>query len=83
MLHRIKGVLRVACDVTNPLWSNGLESAIFGPQKELRNGEGTRREGASPLRQVSKTFDHADRLYPGTERPEEWDLRSHLRKCGS
>ena len=31
-----------------------------------RNGEGTRR-GASPLRRLSKeTFDHADRLYPGT-----------------
>ena len=59
---------RVACDVTNPLCGPMGSSAIYGPQK-----------GATPemvkeldeallhYAELSKeTFDHADRLYPGT-----------------
>lgn len=59
---------RVACDVTNPLCGPMGSSAIYGPQK-----------GATPemvkeldeallhYAELSKeTFDHANRLYPGT-----------------
>ncbi len=59
---------RVACDVTNPLCGPMGSSSIYGPQK-----------GATPemveeldeallhYAELSKeTFDHADRLYPGT-----------------
>ena len=59
---------RVACDVTNPLCGPMGSSAIYGPQK------GATQEMVEELDEAllhyaelsKETFDHADRLYPGT-----------------
>ena len=59
---------RVACDVTNPLCGPMGSSAIYGPQKGA-TPEMVKKldEALLQYAELSKeTFDHADRLYPGT-----------------
>ena len=59
---------RVACDVTNPLCGPMGSSAIYGPQKGASPGMVKELDEALlHYAELSKeTFDHADRLYPGT-----------------